>query len=253
MVLFRSRSNATCPRQEKYALLPVVGQFLEKSLKFVAVLTTVFLLAACNKVQAEATQPTSNAINDATIQPVDNSLAGRASVALLDQIKCVRPPQAAVAMTAMLSRHLIGETDDGGDGIAVFIPVQQIKLLGFDIVRLAGWQPDPSGGAMPPFSRGPGTPPPTFISVTVRASASDVRRELGRVRIREGRWVPDLSREVWVDSAGVPHAPQRLVPGPTIEDGDYSLVQNPLQGVVTITCSADESDFRKEIEARFGG
>lgn len=156
-------------------------------------------------------------------------------------------------MTAMLRNHLIATTNDGGDGIGVFVPTQRLTLLGFEVVRMGGWQPDPAGGAMRPFSRGPGTSPPNHIFVTVRASEEQVRRALSQAGFSEARYVPDYSQDAWIDSRGEVIQPQRKIPGAALETGDYDLASNPVVGATTIECSADEYDFQREVEARFGG
>lgn len=221
---------------------------------FASIVGAVSLVSACS--DASARPPVSR--DD---QSVDSSRASGAAIgpearteaALLDQISCRRPPQAGVAMTAMLRNHLIATTDDGGDGIAVFVPVRRLTLLGFEVIRMGGWQPDPAGGAMRPFSRGPGTSPPNHIFVAVKASEAQVRRALSDAGLIEAQYVPDHSQDAWVNSRGEVIQPQRLVPGPAIEAGDYDLATNPVAGATTIQCSASETDFEREVEAQFGG
>lgn len=158
------------------------------------------------------------------------TLVQRTERAIFDQIKCEEPPAAGIALSAMLRNMLITRTDDGGDGIVLFVPKKPLHLLGYEIVRLGGWQPAEDGGAMPPFWRGPGTAPPNHLSITVRASAEQVRRKLDDLGVRQGQYVQDE---------------HRFIAGPVVEKGDYSdvPVKEPLQGVATITCSADELDF----------
>ena len=107
-------------------------------------------------------------------------------------------------------------------------------------MRLGGWQPAQDGGAMPPFGRGPGTAPPNFISLTVRASAAKVKRALVAMGVQEGYYVAD---------SGGP-TPYRFVPGPTIKTGDNDMAQKPVTNVATVECSASESDFRRDEEVR---
>lgn len=213
-----------------------------KNIVFVGVL----FLGACSS------QPTEAAAEDAHTQdqyraepPLER--------ALLDQVSCARPPQAAVAINALLRRHAIAETDDGSDGIAFFVPTQPISLLGFDVVRLGGWQSAPDGGAMEPFARGPGTAPPTFISIAVRGSVAEVRSRLIAVGIKEAEYVPDYSMNAFTSSDGQVYQPRRLVPGAELKEGDNpdSYIENPVSGTTTITCSASEIDFQKELEAQF--
>ena len=224
----------------------------QRRLLHVLVAASALMLAACSE------NLTDNALNPLeetyqTSSPLTRSTTlERTEAALYDQIKCEEPPQAGVAMTAMIHNGLIRETDDGGDGIVLFVPRRSVKLLGFEIVRLGGWQPGKEGGAMPPFARGPGTAPPNHIAVTVRASAPEVERALAKLGIEQGRYVPDLSEEPWTDSNGEIRQPQRFVPGPTVRSGDYDdggYVQKPLSSVATIECSANEYDFEREAEA----
>jgi hypothetical protein len=136
----------------------------------------------------------------------------RTEAALLDQIRCDAAPQPALAMSAMLRNRLIRRTNYGVDGMEIFVPARPLRLMGFEIVRLAGWQGRGDGEALPPFWRGPGTAPPEHIAITVRASAGEVREELAR------RGVNSAS-------------------GPEVSAGDYEHGAHPrLSGVVTLVC-----------------
>ena len=205
-------------------------------------------LAGCNNT--DATQAQSNV---AQPQPLRAEAASANGIerALLDQISCKSPPQAGVAMSAMLRQQLIARTEDGGDGIRLFVPVSQMSLLGFPVVRLSGWQADPEGGAMKPFERGPGTAPPNHISITVKASEEEVREALIRLGIVEARYVPDESQEAWVGSDGKVVQPERLIPGPAVAAGDDEMASNPVAGTTTIACSAEAIDFDREVKAQF--
>jgi hypothetical protein len=157
-------------------------------------------------------------------------------------------------MTAMLRKHLIAKTNDGGDGIVLFVPVQAMSLIGFPVIRMGGWQADPAGGAMAPFSRGPGTSPPNHIFVTVKASERAVHEKLASLGIKEMEYVPDLSQDAWTDSRGEIIQPRRKVPGPEIEAVDGNgYVASPVEGAVTIMCSAEEHDFEQDAKAQFDG
>lgn len=209
-----------------------------------SMLTAVlFCLASCG-------DPTSA---DAKAQSGRQVGPDQLEAALIDQIRCERPPLAGVAFSAMLRRHLIAETSDGGDGIKLFIPVRRMTFLGFEVVRLSGWQAGADGGAAPPFYRGPGTSPPNHISITVRASEQQVRDVVTRLGITEEAYVPDHSQNAWVTDSGEVIQPRRVVPGISIESGDMDLASNPQGGVTTLSCSADDYDFRRKVEADFGG
>lgn len=155
-------------------------------------------------------------------------------------------------MSAMLRQHLIANTDDGGDGVRLFVPVGQMSLLGFQIVRLSGWQADEEGGAMAPFGRGPGTPPPNHISITVKASEAEVHLAISRLGLTEARYVPDETKEAWVSNDGTVNRPQRLIPGPSVVAGDDEMASAPVSGATTIVCSAEAFDFDREVKAQFG-
>ena len=205
-------------------------------------------LAGCNNT--DATQAQSNTAQPQALPVVASSASG-IEKALLDQISCKSPPQAGVAMSAMLRQHLIARTDDGGDGIRLFVPVSQMSMLGYPIVRLSGWQADPEGGAMKPFERGPGTAPPNHISITLKASETEVREALARLGIAEARYVPDENQEAWVGSDGNVVQPQRLIPGAAVTAGDDDMASDPVAGATTIVCSADTFDFDREVKAQF--
>jgi hypothetical protein len=218
-----------------------------------SLLACFLVLAGCSDTDAQV----SNIGSDISAAPnaiasESRQLIGTVEKVLLEQISCRQPPQAGVAMSAMLRSHTIANTDEGGDGIRLFIPVKQMTFLGHDIVRLGGWQADPSGGAMTPFGRGPGTAPPNHISLTVRGTVEQMRAVFSGLGISEAQYVPDHTQEAWVDSRGKIIQPRRLVPGPQIEAGDNDLAMHPLDGTVTITCSAEEIDFQRDIEARLG-
>lgn len=214
-------------------------------MKNLAFLGALFL-GACNS------QPTEAAAEDIHAQS-QHRAESPLEQALLDQVSCARPPQAAVAMSALLRRHAIAETNDGSDGIAFFVPTQPMSLLGFDVVRLGGWQSAPDGEAMEPFARGPGTAPPTFISIAVRGSVEDVRSRLIAFGIKEAEYVPDYSMNAFTSSDGQVYQPRRLAPGAQLEEGDNpsNYIENPIPDTTTITCSASEIDFQKELEAQF--
>lgn len=211
------------------------------------------LLAACSQSETGAQAATNDAISKEANETAPENLATvKIGNALFEQIKCIRPPEASIAVSSMLKNHLIARTNDGGDGIGVFVPIKAMKLLGFDVVRLAGWDSEPDAEGGNPFSRGPGTAPPNHISITLKASASDVRHRLSNLGIAEGYYTEDNSQEAWIDSNGQSHLPQRFVPGPVVREGDYDgYIQHPLSGVTTITCSANEDDFKKESQAQF--
>jgi len=94
--------------------------------------------------------------------------------ALEDQLSCRVSPQPGKALRAMLNNHFIKETDLGYDGIPVFIPTSDLKVFGHKVLYLSGWTLEANGDLKPPFSIGPGTAPPVFISVTLDAKLTNV-------------------------------------------------------------------------------
>lgn len=216
-----------------------------------ALLAASMLLISCGEQQTQASAAGGQGNSSSTSTPITPQSPIEA--ALLNQLSCVKPPRAGIAMTGLLRKHAIAETQDGGDGMVLFIPTQPMSLLGMPVVRMGGWQAGEDGGAAPPFSRGPGTSPPNSISVTVRGDINDVRARLLAAGLKEMAWVPDLSANAWTDSSGEIHQPQRKVPGVSIVEGDDDLARSPVQGAVTITCSAEEHDFDQDTEAQFNG
>lgn len=211
----------------------------------------LLLLMSCGAEEKSQTDAQINTeIESKNAYEMDPAQA-KVELALLQQLRCQRPAQASLIMGGMLRQQIIAETDDGGDGVVLFVPVKPIKLLGFPVIRMGGWQSDEAGEVMPPFYRGPGTPPPNHITVTVLGSLNDVREKFSEQGIAEGGWVPDKTRAVEVLEDGTMTAPHRRTPGPIFEDGDHELTSSPVQGAVTIECSADQSDFDKDVTAQF--
>lgn len=210
-----------------------------------AVVAASMLLMSCSAEQSNASAAAVNESAETTpaLAPIET--------ALLNQLSCVRPPKAGIAMTAMLRRHAIAETKDGGDGIKLFIPVQPMSFLGFPVVRMGGWQSGADGGAEPPFERGPGTSPGESFSLTVRGTVDGVKAKLLGLGLREATLVPDTSANAWTDSKGEVIQPRRSVPGFSVVDGDDDMAREPVQGAVTITCSASDHDFDQDIQAQF--
>lgn len=188
-----------------------------------------------SEAAAEADRQVGN--RSVTLTKIDST-----ELALTDQLACREPPQAAVAVRAMLNNGMLQETDDGGDGSIVFVPIRPLEVFGMPVVRMTGWQADPAGGAMSPFLRGPGTAPPNFISVTVRGTLAEARSAIAKVGLSEERYIADPSQAPF-ELQGEIRQPQKLIPGIAVEEGDEGFADPPLTGVVTFTCSASEFDF----------
>ena len=238
-----SGSNSTNPSKDTNKAFWLLG----------GLLALVLLLAFCSAQSASTDESYSAEAqqgflppDDAPAAPVPNDqrnplpdpAGSPTELALFDQISCKSPPAAAVAFQAMLRNKVIRETKDNLDGSIAFVPTSSLRLLGFPVVRLTGWQDRGDGQAMPPFYRGPGTTPPNFISVTVKSGEAEVTQRVREIGISEEAFVPDPS------DPGVGIQRQRLMPGISIADGDIDFVASPLKGVTTLTCSADKSDFR---------
>jgi|GEM_PF-4477546 len=214
-------------------------------------LLPALILVGCSGANKDDEPAASNIDSGSTTVDDTRDTQTKIEAALLDELKCGRPANAGVAIMGMLRQNLIAPTDDGGDGILLFTPVNEMTLLGFQVVRMGGWQSNPDGGAMEPFGRGPGTAPPEYLSVTILASVEDLRGKLKRLGIAEGKYVPDLTQEASYDSDGNFLNPQRLSPGLQISEGDDDLASNPVDGAVTIGCYAQEHDFAKHSAAQF--
>lgn len=207
---------------------------LNKVLISAALCCAAFSLTACGDgpAEAETTGAEQRAASAAPENPIER--------ALLNEIRCARPAKAAFVMNGLLRRGLIALSPrDGGDGIGVFIPTEPMSFLGLDIVRLSGWQSG-SDGAMPPFSRGPGTAPPEFFRMIIRATPDQLRAALSSRGIKESQLIANTL------SGSTPY---RQTPGPQIEEGEQDAIEHPQQGVTSIQCAASDHDFEEELEA----
>lgn len=176
------------------------------------------------------------------LKRVDDRVIDRTQKALENQLECLQPPAAGLALEAMINNDLVRETDGGGDGSVIYDLTMPIYYLGYPVLSITGWQASESGGAHFPFYRGPGTAPPNFISIVVRGGAEEVRGAAAREGVSFERYVPNESEQPFF-SDGKWHQPQRKIPGLRIEAGDFDLADTQRDGVTTLTCSAEEYDF----------
>lgn len=130
-------------------------------------------------------------------------------------------------MRTMLKNGLIQQIDGGSDGSVLFQPTDTMKVFGFPVVSLTGWQAD-KDGAMKPFYRGPGTSPPNFIAVAIRASMEEAKAAVLARGFREERYVEDHTPGAT--------APYRQEPGVSFEEGEH---YDDTPGVVTLMCSRE--------------
>ena len=217
--------------------LTIAGRIFSCVLASVA----IFCATACGQSNQKDPKIEESSMVSEVASPEPSTLVGRTEAAILDQISCRQPPNASLAVRAMLRNDLIEETNDGSDGSIVFVPKKSLTFLGFPIKRITGWQANPEGDAMPPFFRGPGTAPPSFFSITVKGSPADIRKKALAHGLREAKYVDDPDEEPIVIQ-GETTQPQKKIAGFEIEGGDMSFVETPLNGVATISCSMFEYD-----------
>lgn len=192
------------------------------------------LLTACNSEAAAVADATGNAAAPtqakvAAEMPAPPAVPSQtpmslAAQALESQLSCRTLPEAAVAIRAMLKNKLVREIDGGGDGSVVFQPTAPMSVFDLPVVSVTGWQMDETG-AMEPFYRGPGTAPPNFISVSVRATMEVAKAAVLQRGFREEAYVEDRR-----PGAATPF---RQIPGVSFEEGE-AFEDAP--GVVTLTC-----------------
>ncbi|MET4131994.1 hypothetical protein ABIE62_001117 [Porphyrobacter sp. MBR-155] len=191
-------------------------------------------LSACNSEAAALGDAASNAAvpslgeevieKPAPLNVTSPSPMSLAAQALENQLSCRTLPEAAIAIRAMLKNKIIREIEGGGDGSVVFQPTASMRVFDLPVVSVTGWQMD-DNGAMKPFYRGPGTAPPNFISVSVRATMDEAKAAVLRRGFREEDYVED-------HTPGAP-TPYRRISGVSFEEGE-AFEDAP--GVVTLTC-----------------
>lgn len=166
----------------------------------------------------------------------------RTEAALLDQVSCRSAPQAGKAISTMLEKKLVRSTNDGGDGSLLYVPTTSLTVLGYQIIRITGWEADQEGRPVRPFSRGPGTAPPNFIELTLKASANQIRQNALAAGLSEAKYVDDPTQPAF-ELQGQMRQPHKKVPGFEVEDGDSNLASSPHRGVSRISCSANSLDY----------
>ena len=193
---------------------------------------TAETLASNDVSKAAKPNPAEQIVPQMPPVPDLSTVEGRTEAAIIDQLACKKHPRAAKAINAMLRNKLLEETEDSGDGNFVYVPIKPLSVFGFPLLRVTGWQmKEDSGDGEPPFIRVPGTPPPNFFAVTVRANPRQIRSALAALHILEETQQADWDRGI------------KRIPGVVIRDGDMWEVKKKLSGVVTLECSTNPIDF----------
>lgn len=112
--------------------------------------------------------------------------------ALEDQLACLKPPKPASAIRAMMRNGIIAKTKFGADGSPVFRPIGDLQVFGAKVLFVTGWEME-GDRVREPFSRGPGTAPPLFLSVVVDALPANVPYREHMVRGSDGVAVGSFS------------------------------------------------------------
>lgn len=115
-----------------------------------------------------------------------------AGKALEDQLTCLNPPRPGLAIRAMIANGLIKKTKFDADGSPIFAPTGGLYVFGKRVTFLTGWEME-GDTLRAPFWRGPGTSPPTFLSVTLDTTPEDVSYTEHSIRGADGVIVGSFS------------------------------------------------------------
>jgi hypothetical protein len=119
-----------------------------------------------------------------TLNSADTRLLQATEQALEEQLRCRNQPDPGRAIRAMMANGFLKETDNRADGIPVLETTVDLRVFGQKVLYIEGWSWDPDGELRAPFTRGPGTAPPRFISVVLAAN-----------KIADVEYVPHTARE----------------------------------------------------------
>ena len=183
------------------------------SFRDMAFLISVFVLSSCEAPKndnSKSETPVELSSRNSTKSETALSTMDRTELAIFDQISCKKPPEAAIAIRAMIRNGIIKDSGAGADGSPYYVPMKPLKMLGFSIVRITGWQADKDFIPMKPFGRGPGTLPPNFFAISVAGDIGEVRDKLRQA---------NLDKSV------------------SVEDGDMGI-ESPVSPGATLTCYA---------------
>jgi hypothetical protein len=126
--------------------------------------------------EAEAQTEANSNQSGSAIETVDvTALSDRA---IEDQMSCRSSPSPRKALMALLKNKQIKESGDGWDGAEYYKPTRPMKLFGFSVLRITGWDQSPHRGKDIFWYAGSGTAPPTHIEVKVRGGQEEVKQEL---------------------------------------------------------------------------
>ena len=106
--------------------------------------------------------------------PPPEALIQRTEAALVDQMKCERTPQAALAINAMLKNKLLRYVDNES-GVYLFEPTKPLTFLGLPVLHISGFD-DVAGFRDAPDSLMVGTAPPVFLEIDVAAPEGELRK-----------------------------------------------------------------------------
>jgi len=140
------------------------------------------------------------------VPPVKNDpgrsiLIARTEAALVDQIKCQKPPQVARAIDTMLENRLIRYVDNES-GVYLYSPTVPLHFLGLRVTSISGFDVHDAFKHVP-ASRMVGTAPPFFIEVNVAASAGELRKRALDAGLIEAVPYRNQKRGFWVDAKGL--------------------------------------------------
>lgn len=109
---------------------------------------------------------------------------------------CVRSPEPGAVLSRLKSDGFIDVPREPiADGVPEFVVKRPLNLFGFRAREVSGWQ-----DVVPPspfFMRGPGTAPPTFLSVVVEGDADRVGAAVIarlRERLQQSQGLTDAQR-----------------------------------------------------------
>jgi hypothetical protein len=145
--------------------------------------------------------------------PVRAAIIARTEAALVDQMRCRKPPQVAETINGMLKNGLIRYVEDQ-NGSYRFRPTVPMTFLGLRITDIAGF--DYTGFDGTPGSQMLGPAPPEYLEIGIAAPVDELRRRARRAGLVEDDKRPGLK----IASGNEVLAGMRGAPASSIECGD---------------------------------